>query len=106
MKKILILPVLFLLTVVLVMASSCGKKPVTTKTQDQIDSTKKDAVKNDDGSKKNFADSSLTVGYMYWVPPAILDEHWAAVITGEIANIESGKKKAGDSTKKEVFGVV
>ncbi|NOS84526.1 MAG: hypothetical protein HOP31_05245 [Ignavibacteria bacterium] len=110
MKKIILLPAAMLLAV-LVITSSCGKKQDTGNMQNQTDTTKKESTKKNEQKQETTTqqsgiDTFLTVGYMYWVHPAILDAHWAAVITGEIANIESGNRKAGDSTRKEVFGIV
>ncbi len=91
--------------------SSCGKKQDTSKTQNQTDTTKKDPVKkdeskNDFSQQKSSIDTFLTVGYIYWVPPAILDERWSAVITGEVVSIEKRRIGETDPKKNEVFGMV
>jgi hypothetical protein len=111
MKKIIIFPAMFFLAVMLVMASSCGKKQDTGNVQNQADTTKKDigkkdGVNGDTSVEKIETGQYLTVGYIYWVPPAILDEHWSAVILGEIASLDNAKKRSGDSAKNEVFGII
>lgn len=100
-----------LLAVMLVFASSCGKKQNAGNIQNQNDttkkeSTKKDEVKQETGTQKSGLDTFLIAGYMYWVPPAILNEHWAAVITGEVVNIEKRRLGATDPNKNEVFGMI
>ena len=111
MKTIMILPAAMLLAVMLVFTSSCGKKQDTGNMQNKSDTTKKDSGKKDDvkketGTEKSGLDTFLTAGYMYWVPPAILDEHWAAVTTGEVVSIEKRRIGATDPNKNEVFGMV
>ncbi len=111
MKTIMILPAAMLLAVMLVFTSSCGKKQDTGNMQNGTDTTKKENSKKEDvnretGTQKNGLDTFLTAGYMYWVPPAILDEHWAAVVTGEIVNIEKRRIGATDPNKNEVFGMI
>jgi hypothetical protein len=106
MKKIQFIPVLVAVLFVLAIASSCGKKQDVTQKQNAADSLKKDSVTKDVKSDKVTEEPALTVGYIYWVPPAMLDEHWAAVITGEIVSLDNAKKRSGDSAKNEVFGIV
>lgn len=97
--------------VLMLQFTSCGKKIDSIKTQNQTDSTKTDSVKKETGKdqqlqQKNGVDTFLTVGYMYWVPPAILDEHWSAVIAGEVVSIEKRRIGETDPNKNEVFGMV
>ena len=111
MKKIILLPAAMLIAVMLVFTSSCGKKEDTGNVQNQTDttkkeSTKKDEVKQETGTQQSGLDTFLIAGYMYWVPPAILNEHWAAVITGEVVNIEQRRIGATDPNKNEVFGMI
>lgn len=100
-----------MLAVMLIITSSCGKKQDAGNMQNQADTTKKESQKTDEvnGDMKNQnrgLDTFLTAGYMYWVPPAILNEHWAAVITGEVVNIEQRRIGATDPNKNEVFGMI
>lgn len=111
MNKIILIPAIFMLAVMLIITSSCGKKQDAGNMQNQADTTKKESQKTDEvnGDMKNQnrgLDTFLTAGYMYWVPPAILNEHWAAVITGEVVNIEQRRIGATDPNKNEVFGMI
>ena len=111
MKKIIIVPIMLAMLLMLAITSSCGKKQDTGKTVNESDTTKKETGKKEDVNKepateKNTSDTLLTVGYMYWVPPAILDEHWSAVITGEVAGIEKRRIGSTDPNKNEVFGII
>lgn len=111
MKKIILIPAIFMLAVMLIITSSCGKKQDAGNMQNQADTTKIESQKTDEvnGDMKNQnrgLDTFLTAGYMYWVPPAILNEHWAAVITGEVVNIEQRRIGATDPNKNEVFGMI
>lgn len=100
-----------MLAVILVITSSCGKKQDAGNMQNQTDttkkeSTKKDEVKQETATQNSGLDTFLITGYMYWVPPALLNEHWAAVITGEVVNIEKRRIGATDPNKNEVFGMI
>lgn len=93
--------------VAVIMLFGCGKRPVTTDTQKKIDSVKKEAPKTITGDKPSPGlDTFLTAGYMYWVPPAIIDTPWSAVILGEVASIEKRKSADLNPDKAEVFGMV
>ncbi|HWA06731.1 MAG TPA: hypothetical protein VG961_09300 [Ignavibacteria bacterium] len=111
MKKIILLPAALLLAVILVVAASCGKKQDTGNVQNQTDTLKKETgktekVTQETETKQSGLDTFLIAGYMYWVPPAILNEHWAAVITGEVVNIEKRRIGATDPNRNEVFGMI
>lgn len=111
MKKIILIPAIIMLAVILVITSSCGKKQDAGNMQNQTDttkkeSTKKDEVKQETATQNSGLDTFLITGYMYWVPPALLNEHWAAVITGEVVNIEKRRIGATDPNKNEVFGMI
>ncbi len=111
MKKIILIPATILLAVMLVVTSSCGKKQDSGNVQNQSDTTKKESQKTDEvnqdlKSQNRGLDTFLTAGYMYWVPPAILNEHWAAVITGEVMSIEKRRIGETDPNKNEVFGMI
>lgn len=102
---------LFLLVVMLAALTSCGNKQNNT-TGNLKDSTgnNKEQVQKETGKPETDQprglDTFLTAGYMYWVPPAILDARWAAVITGEVVNIEKRRIGATDPNKNEVFGMI
>ncbi len=98
------------ITVLLIIAfvfSSCGKKPVTTDTKNKTDSVKKEISKDVTTDKSApGVDTFITAGYMYWVPPAIIDTTWSAVVLGEVLSIEKRKSTGTDPNKAEVFGMV
>lgn len=110
MKKIFNFTALLLFVIIFALAS-CGKKQDTGNMQNGTDTTKKETGKKENGNmetgtQKSGLDTFLTVGYMYWVPPAILNEHWAAVVTGEVASIEKRRIGSTDPNKNEVFGMI
>lgn len=93
--------------VLLAVSAGCGKKPDTTQKQDSAKTKNQaDIKKNETGYETIGLDSFLTVGYMYWTPPAILDTNWSAVIIGEVISVEKKKSRIADSTKTEDFGIV
>ena len=106
MKSSLIFIIAFLASAF--MLSSCGKKPVTNQQpQGKTDTVKKDDQKLSTGDKPAPGiDTFLTAGYMYWVPPAIIDTPWSAVILGEVVSIEKRKSADLNPDKAEVFGML
>ena len=114
MRKNNLTPALFLLIIMLAALTSCGNKQNNTtgnlkdstgKTENKKEQVQKESGKPETDQPKGL-DTFLTAGYMYWVPPAILDAHWAAVITGEVVNIEKRRIGATDPNKNEVFGMI
>jgi hypothetical protein len=87
---------IFLLALLVIV--SCGRK------QDPVVNQTTDTTKQ--APDKNINQPSLEAGYMYWMPPAILDTHWRAAVTGTVEVIDKNTKPATDPAKEEVFGLV
>ena len=105
MKKLNILPVVFVVLAVMLTLSACGKK------QDTVLNKSGDSTKQSGDTSKQKSDQKpnqtfLPVGYMYWMAPAILDTHWTAAVIGTVEIIDKNTKEAGDPAKEEVFGLV
>lgn len=107
MKKIQIMLLSGAMLVTLAVSPGCGKKQDMSQKQDSTrQKNQQDIKKSESGYETISLDSFITVGYMYWTPPAILDTNWSAVIIGEVTAVEKKKSRVADSTKSETFGMV